>query len=385
MRITFFTPASEGTGGFIRCFYLGKFLAKRGHEISLVCPGKELSLHVSQKNIAGVTLITLPRSANLVKIIPLEFVNSIINCYLEIISRSDLIHLFSVVNPMSAGPTLLARILKSLKLQKKKVLVDWEDWWGRGGIFQSLGKIIEVPGTIIEEKVPLFADSVTVVSEVLKKRALRVGIQAGKVFKIPNGSDVDFIKPIPKLIAREKLGLPIDKLILCHVGVADLSQVYARISKRYSDAILLVLGSFSRYAKVQTPKLDGIIYVGRQPSDKIPFYLGASDVLLLRQDDVASDWGRWPIRFGDYLAAGRPTVTPDIGEVAQIIRESNCGLLAKPNDWEDFADRIIELAENPHLCEQLGRNARGVAEKDYSWQIIASKLEEVYRYVCDRH
>jgi len=62
----------------------------------------------------------------------------------------------------------------------------------------------------------------------------------------------------------------------------------------------------------------------------------------------------------------------------RVIRESNGGLLTAPDNSEDFADKIINLIENPQLCEELGRNARSAAENKFSWQIVTKKLEKAY-------
>lgn len=380
MNITLFVPSSEGYGTFFRCFFLGKYLTKSGHRVALVCFNREQTLRITRKSVGGVNITTIPFSSSFAKIIPIQFADAIINCLLETSSKSDLVHSFSVINLASATPTIFVRILNTLGLRREKLLVDWDDWWGRGGMFKDFPTAIQIVETLLEEKVPLLGDAVTVVSEVLRQRALKVGIEAEKIFKIPNGADVDSIKPMPKRAAREKLGLPLNKTILCHLGVTDLTQEYENVAKNYPDAILLIVGSLSRYAKFRIPRSKGIVYVGRQPYERVPLFLSASDILLLRQDDVITDWARWPIRFGDHLASGRPTVTTAIGEVARVMREGSCGLLAKPNDWEDFSDKILQLIRSPQLCEEMGRHAREIAERKYSWQIIATELEMVYEH-----
>jgi glycosyltransferase involved in cell wall biosynthesis len=44
----------------------------------------------------------------------------------------------------------------------------------------------------------------------------------------------------------------------------------------------------------------------------------------------------------------------------------------------DFADAILRVLENPKLANDLGRNARELAEKRYSWGAIVAQLEQFY-------
>jgi len=109
--------------------------------------------------------------------------------------------------------------------------------------------------------------------------------------------------------------------------------------------------------------------------------LGASDILLLPMRDSPFDRARPPaIRLGDYLAAGRPVIATALPENEKVV--GKCGFLAKPGDPEDFANKILEALRNPDLCREMGERARELAEREYSWQILAKQLEKLYnRYV----
>ena len=43
-----------------------------------------------------------------------------------------------------------------------------------------------------------------------------------------------------------------------------------------------------------------------------------------------------------------------------------------------FAQRVVELLENPGERERLGRAGRGLVEASYGWPAIVSRLERVY-------
>jgi glycosyltransferase involved in cell wall biosynthesis len=48
-------------------------------------------------------------------------------------------------------------------------------------------------------------------------------------------------------------------------------------------------------------------------------------------------------------------------EVAAITRKYECGLLAKPGDSDDLAEKILSVYRDPDLARRLGINARGAA------------------------
>jgi glycosyltransferase involved in cell wall biosynthesis len=129
---------------------------------------------------------------------------------------------------------------------------------------------------------------------------------------------------------------------------------------------------------VKASDLANVICIRRQPYHKFPLYLGASDVLLLPLADTQFDRTRWPLRLGDYLAAGRPVVATSLPTIEKSVSE--CCLLAKIGDPEDFADKILSIISNPELREEMGKRARELAERKYSWQIIAKQLEKAYSH-----
>jgi glycosyltransferase involved in cell wall biosynthesis len=147
----------------------------------------------------------------------------------------------------------------------------------------------------------------------------------------------------------------------------------------------VVVGNLPRYGigTKALPKHGNVLFTGRQPSHMIPDYLSAADVLLLPQEPVPSSEARWPIRFGDYLAAGRPIVTPRIGEISKVVESANCGVLTRPGDPKDLAHKLVSISSDQTLRERLGRNARTFAEKELSWEILAARLGSFYRKLYD--
>jgi len=122
---------------------------------------------------------------------------------------------------------------------------------------------------------------------------------------------------------------------------------------------------------------DRVTVTGRLPFDEMLDYLSACDVLALPLSDTIANRGRWPSKVNEYVAVGRPTVSCDVGDVANLLRDNDIGLLVKPEPTE-FAARIDELLDDPQRAREMGDRAREVAQTTYSQETIADKLEEFY-------
>ncbi|MFH1328017.1 MAG: glycosyltransferase family 4 protein [Candidatus Bathyarchaeota archaeon] len=385
MRILFLNHNPEGIGTFFRCLNLGVGLTKLGHDVTIICANSnDKDRRIRLKKRDGVTLILTPRLEWLSN--PRRLIDNLIRGIYEfscsLTPSWDIIHAFTVSQPATAIPAIGCRLFKN-----SIELVDWDDWWGRGGLASQWGRTVHLIMTFLEEKIPLISNSVTVVSESLRSRALKIGIPPNKVFKIPNGANIDLIKPTSKDAARLKLGVSNFEHVVLYSGsyynnnLSMLLEAFSQVTKEHSDAALLIIGNISAKHKSLIKNRgisDKVVYYGMVPYHEMPPYLSAADVLALPMRNILVDQGRWPIRLGDYLAAGRSIVSNPVGEAKIVLEETGCGLLARTDDPSDFADKIVSLLSDKHLCEELGRNARQAAENKYAWVKIAQKLECVY-------
>jgi colanic acid biosynthesis glycosyl transferase WcaI len=95
-----------------------------------------------------------------------------------------------------------------------------------------------------------------------------------------------------------------------------------------------------------------------------------------------------PSKFYGIAAAGRPTlfIGASDGEIARLIDEARCGFTVSPDDAEAVVDRILQLAETPELCAELGARARAAFEQHWTkdraveqWQQVLSEAANVAR------
>lgn len=119
--------------------------------------------------------------------------------------------------------------------------------------------------------------------------------------------------------------------------------------------------------------------------DMVSIY-GLVDILLLTSINEGT-----PVAAIEAMAAGCPTVLPDVGGVADLMsgiperRSGYCifdnGILVARRTPETFAEALNWLASNPRRRERMGQVASAFAEQNFSKERLVNEIEEVYSSV----
>jgi glycosyltransferase involved in cell wall biosynthesis len=133
--------------------------------------------------------------------------------------------------------------------------------------------------------------------------------------------------------------------------------------------------------------LDGIVFTGALPHERIPACLAACDFGVAPFDpethpalSLGFYWS--PLKIFEYMAAGLPVVAPAIDRIAILVGHNREGLLY------DTAIRTglphaFEALTDVNLRRRLGRAARERAVRDYSWAAHCRALEQAMTSALD--
>jgi len=390
MKIFYIDNNPKGRGTYWRCFWLGRSLAKEGHQVTIFCLQNKKTLKISTQVIDKVKVISLPRFANYgLRELPGHLYRATYVFFKSITSSIDVFHTFNVASLTCGLPVPPLWFLKKIRLVKFKIVVDWDDLWGKEGLthLNKQGIITENIADFLETKIPLLADKVTVASNELKKRALRSGVEPKNIIKIINGSAADVIKTARKNDARKKLNIPLNEKIVCFAGTItiNLRMILASFElacKKLNNLRMFVLAPLKPEVEllIKGSKVSNKIHsLGILPYEDYLLHLAASDLILLPRSKHILDRCEFPSRLGDIMALGKPTLTNRSGDAWKLVIESKAGLVAKVEDDKDFAKEMIKILTDDNLARRLAKNARSAAEKKYSWDKLSEKLYgEVY-------
>lgn len=209
-----------------------------------------------------------------------------------------------------------------------------------------------------------------------------------EVVEVPNGVDVERFRPgLDGRPVRRQYGIPDNARVILFVGALDrahhfkgvgyLLRVFSRIEQR--DVLLMLIGD-GDLRQLLIAQADDLgvsgrtLFMGAVPNEQLPLYYGAADVVVLPSFPPES----FGITLIEAMACGKPVVAHDIPGVRSVVRDGEDGLLARPGDADDLAEKMRILLNDPSLCREMGRRGRAKVEEKYAWPKIIPRLIRVY-------
>lgn len=309
--------------------------------------------------------------------------------------------------------------------RKVPLIVEYngsESWlsrnWGTPFTFSGL--------VALAEDVSLHhAHMIVTVSEPLKHELVERGFEEDRIVVYPNGVDPDAFDPAlfsKNMIAdtRKKLGIPANAVLVSFVGTFGpwhgaeiLASAAKKLIDHRSDGVevkeyFLFIGDGVRRPEVEAftgdlIKKGRVILTGLVDPSAIPSYLAASDILVaptVQNPDKSAFFGS-PTKLFEYMAAGKPIIASQIGQIGEILAgsltvselssrqnkendfsDNGIGILTSPGSVNELCTAIRFLTANPKYRTTWGARARQHVLSRYTWDhhvtAITNKLEEIF-------
>ncbi|MBI4175714.1 MAG: glycosyltransferase family 4 protein [Candidatus Aenigmarchaeota archaeon] len=211
------------------------------------------------------------------------------------------------------------------------------------------------------------------------------------IFVVSNGVNTNKFRPGIKSGIREQLGVRKDDILVTYAGsfrewhgVNQIPGIAKHILQKNENVKFLLIGRGDLFDETEALcRGEGrIIFAGARNYEDIPAYLSASDILIAPFDASGhrqlQKYGFWwcPVKLFEYMASGRAVVSYGFREVRNIVKGG--GLLAKPGDIDDFANKLLLLVNNRGERERMGERGRKIAESSYDWRRMADRVVEIY-------
>lgn len=370
-----------------RALSISKELVKNLHEVSMVLPASDRipGLRGLQENRNGVNIF----HSKFPKHDPIQLMDvpGIVIDELKQILRLDfdIAHAFK---PLVSGVIgVLGRQLK-----RKPLVIDVDDWEGKGGWAEYNPYIQGLAAEILEKTIPKHCEAVTAASKLLMTKILKLGTTQ-KVFYIPNGVDHERFNPnIDGHYFRSLYSLD-DSPIIMHSGALHkfydvdlLISAFSLVKKAYPKARCLIVGKgedMNRLKRLSKRlRLDNsLIFTGWIPDNQYTLILAMADIFVVPLRDRLAHRAACHVKVTEYMSMGKPVIVGKVGEATNYIEHMKSGILVNPGDTEQLADAIIKVLQDKDLAGILGKNARRRVLERYTWGIMASQFEEVYKHV----
>jgi D-inositol-3-phosphate glycosyltransferase len=213
-----------------------------------------------------------------------------------------------------------------------------------------------------------------------------------KVGVVPCGVNMDLFQPVDKMVARRKLGLTDEKIIL-YVGRIDPLKGIDQLLKAVplienQDGLRLIIIGGDENSREEVGKLqklayglgisDRVTFQGLIKQSQLPDYYSAADVCVA--PSYYESFGLVPL---EALACGTPVVATDVGDLKNIIRPGETGYIVPDNSPERLAAAISSVLSQPRLDMASGLAIRA-SVRAWDWANVAGQVADEMRMVVDR-
>ena len=124
-------------------------------------------------------------------------------------------------------------------------------------------------------------------------------------------------------------------------------------------------------------------FVGYMPYEKMAAYLAKSDIVV--NSFVKKAPQSIVTKIGDYLASGHPMINTCMSpEFRKKVETDGFGVNIMPEDEEILADAIEKLYENEDVREEMGKQARKIAEEQFDRPESYKKIVELIRELTEK-
>jgi glycosyltransferase involved in cell wall biosynthesis len=270
-------------------------------------------------------------------------------------------------------------------INKNKFIFDCDDWNIRENPIYHFGLFPSSKMEFLTRKIAKHADVCIAASLYLKNYLDKFN---DKVYYIPTGVDTELFKPGSgyedgSKITFSWIGTMYHKEM--RDNVMFILDCFSALADRYDNIFMRIAGIGEYFEEINTyvenaKHRDRIKIDSWIPPDDIPGYLSDIDIGVLPLiQDTKFNKSKSPTKLFEYMAMAKPTVSSNIGEPSHIIKDGDTGFLAK--DKYEFMEKMEKLIKDPVLRTDIGKNARGLVEKEYSLKVLAGQFYDVLKAI----
>lgn len=167
-------------------------------------------------------------------------------------------------------------------------------------------------------------------------------------------------------------------------GLENLFLAMKKIKKRISLQTQLNVvgkGDLLSYYKDLTKKLgieDMVNFFDTVENKDLPSFYNNCDVVVLPSINKGEAFG---LVLLEAMACAKPVVASGLPGVRGVFKNGEQGLIVRPNDIRDLADKIEKIISDSELGKKMGIAGRELVEKKYTWDEVGRRLDLIYHHV----
>lgn len=303
-----------------------------------------------------------------------------------------------IVVPMTDPPMLGATIARHAIAQGARVIHWIQDIYPEIAAvhFGPLAAFSLTPLKISRNSAWRSASACVALGDDMTQTLVRQGVAANRIALIPNWAPRELHTPADRTAIQEcrsRWGL-MDKFVVAYSGNLGRVHEFATVLQAAGQlrdnpaVVFLFIGTGARFdevrAAVNQRGLGNIQLLPPEPRATLAASLAAADAQLVT---LRSEYSAlvYPSKLAGVLAAGRPVlfVGPRDGDIARLLQREDCGASLAPGDATGLAGVITHWQADAALLTRLGRNAREVYVREFTYAATLARWNEVLRRCRD--
>jgi glycosyltransferase involved in cell wall biosynthesis len=163
-----------------------------------------------------------------------------------------------------------------------------------------------------------------------------------------------------------------------------------RVLQRHPEARFESIDRFSHEEALRREAMDrcsrpplagAVEYLPLVPVHEVPHYVKRARVGLYLGLDVPKQREALPTKLFEYMGCGVPVVASDLPYARRHVGETGAGLLSRPGDAADVAEKVCHLLEHPQQAEAMGRRGRQAISDRLNWEAEMERLVRFYETI----
>ena len=201
------------------------------------------------------------------------------------------------------------------------------------------------------------ADTVLAVSAPLRDYAIGLGVKENRVHVQPNGVDAALFQPGPHELDDAAFRQRGEGPVLGFLGglrpwhgVEVLADVLARLLPCHPALRLVIAGDGPLRGELERDVRERglaaqVVFTGSVPHERAAEILHGFDIALAPYPATEHDFYFSPLKLFEYMACGLPVAAARLGQIAEVVRDGETGLLYPAGDVEALTavcDRLLD-------------------------------------------
>ncbi len=217
-------------------------------------------------------------------------------------------------------------------------------------------------------------------AQVTRNKAVEYGMNPENTIVFPWGVDLEHFAPILAVGTQHATPLQLfcNRSWETRYGVDVLAEAFVQVAKSKPNIRLNLLGGGSQGNVIRGilekgGVIDQVQFPGFIPQKDLPRYYNEADIYI-----SASHVDGSSVSLMEAMGCGLPCLVSDIPANKEWVQEGENGWLFADGDANALAEKILRVIENRDTLDEIGANARLVAEKRADWSKNFEKLLIAY-------